>query len=317
MTMKINLTHPTTMPLISTIGFICLAVVSLGADIPMGSSTVPAGIRQSLILYYDFDSPPLAGKVADKSGHGNDGLAVNVAFVNDGHKGGAAKFGLTDSYITVTNKDELNPPRLTLAAWIKISYTDRVWRRIFDKGTGKGYVLSMCGDGDVNGKSYRGQVDIEPAKTWASSGIEVTDGQWHHVAGTFDGKDAKVYVDGWLVGKPGHWVGEIPHTPYDLTIGANRSNPDGSLGEIGASFNGLMDDVMMFNRALSADEIQTLFKSQGGVLAPQSAQPSAPAATQLKKSAEERIKEAKQLFDQGLINKDDYDRKVKEILDSI
>jgi hypothetical protein len=284
----------------------------------MGSSTVPAGIRQSLILYYDFDSPPLAGKVADKSGHGNDGLAVNVAFVNDGHKGGAAKFGLTDSYITVTNKDELNPPRLTLAAWIKISYTDRVCRRIFDKGFSKGYDLTMDGDSiDKQGKPVRGRVGIEPGKTYSFSGIQVADGKWHHVAGTFDGKDAKVYVDGALVGKPGHWVGEIPQTPYDLTIGANRSNPDGSLGEIGASFNGLMDDVMMFNRALSADEIQTLFKSQGGVLAPQSAQPSAPAATQLKKSAEERIKEAKQLFDQGLINKDDYDRKVKEILDSI
>jgi hypothetical protein len=316
--MKTELTHPNTMPLIATMGFICLTVGSLGADIPMGSSAVPEGVRQSLILYYDFDSPPLAGKVADKSGHGNDGLAVNVAFVNDAHRGGAAKFALNDSYITVTNKDELNPPRLTLAAWIKTSYTDRVWRRIFDKGTEKGYVLTMGGDvPDSNGKSQGGQVGIEPGKAAGYSGIKVADGKWHHVAGTFDGKDAKVYVDGSLVGKPSHWVGEIPHTAYDLTIGADRSNPDGSLGEIGASFNGLMDDVMMFNRALSADEIQTLFKSQGGVLAPQSGQPSAPAATQVKPSAADRIKEARQLLDQGLINKEDYDRKVKEILDSI
>jgi hypothetical protein len=159
-------------------------------------------------------------------------------------------------------------------------------------------------------------VDIEPGKTAAFSGIQVADGKWHHVAGTFDGKDAKIYVDGSLVGKPNHWVGEIPHTPYDLTIGANRSNPDGSLGEIGASFDGLMDDVMMFNRALSAEEIQTLFKSQGGVLAPQSAQTSAPAPTQTKPNAADRIKQVEELFDQGLINKDQYDRKVKEILDS-
>jgi len=217
----------------------------------------------------------------------------------------------------VTNKDELNPARLTLAAWIKTSYTDRVWRRILDKGTGKGYVLSMCGnEADNKGMSYGGQVDIEPGKTAAFSGIQVADGKWHHVVGTFDGKDAKIYVDGRLVGKQGHWVGEIPHTPYDLTIGANRSNPDGSLGEIGASFNGLMDDVMMFSRALSADEIQALFKSQGGVLAPPPAPASATAPTQIKPNATGRINQDKQLYDEGLISKADYDRKVKEILDS-
>jgi serine/threonine protein kinase/sugar lactone lactonase YvrE len=219
-------------------------------------SALPPDLRRSLILYYDFNNEPLAGRITDKSGHGNDGLPVNVQWVKDGHRGGAAKFGLNDSYITVPNKDEINPPSLTLAAWIKTSYKDSVWRRIFDKGTTQGYVLSMCGDD--KGKSFRGEVDVEPGKTWAHSGIQVTDGQWHHVAGTFDGAYAKVYVDGQPVGRPGHWVGEVPHTPYDLTIGANRSNPDAAVGEVGASFNGMMDDVMMFNRALSADEIHQL-----------------------------------------------------------
>ena len=145
----------------------------------------------------------------------------------------------------------------------------------------------------------------------------LADGQWHHVVGTYDGVDAKLYMDGWPVGKPGHKVGEIPHTDYDLTIGANRSNPDGALGQIGASFNGMMDDVMMFNRALSDDEIQTLFKAQGGVLAAQPAQPAPTASPQNKPSAADRLKQVKSLFEQGLINKEDYDKKVKEIMDSL
>jgi sugar lactone lactonase YvrE len=273
--------------------------------------------RRGLVLYFSFNEPPKNAVVRDESGSGNDGHVVNLRWTAQGRRGGAFQFGLNDSYITVTNKDELNPARLTLAAWIKTSYTDRVWRRILDKGTGKGYVLSMCGnEADNKGMSYGGQVDIEPGKTAAFSGIQVADGKWHHVVGTFDGKDAKIYVDGRLVGKQGHWVGEIPHTPYDLTIGANRSNPDGSLGEIGASFNGLMDDVMMFSRALSADEIQALFKSQGGVLAPPPAPASATAPTQIKPNATGRINQDKQLYDEGLISKADYDRKVKEILDS-
>jgi hypothetical protein len=185
-----------------------------------------------------------------------------------------------------------------------------------DKGTGQGYVLTMCGD--WRGQSFRGQVHMESGKTDAISGREVADGHWHHVVGTFDGADARVYVDGWPVGEPGHWVGELPHTTYDLTIGADRSNP--SPGEVNKSFNGVMDDVMMFNRALSGDEIQTVFKSQGGVLGAPPAPPAslAPAAgNQSTRSPAERLKKLKELYDQGLINQEQYDQKKKEIIHSL
>ena len=231
-------------------------------------------------------------------------------------KGGAAKFALNDSYITVPNNEELNPRRLTVAAWIKTSYSDRVWRRIFDKCFSKGFALSE--GGDQKQWHHKGKLEWETGVVYGGlSQQSMDDGQWHHVAATYDGLDAKVYMDGWLVGKPGHKAGEMPHTDYDLTIGANRSNPDGAGGEIGASFNGLMDDVMMFNRALSDEEIQTLLKSQGGVLGMQPAQPAPAAGNQNKPSPADRLKQAKSLFDQGLINKEDYDKKVKEIMDSL
>ena len=301
---------------LATIGLVSLAASTLGADIPMKSSALPADLRQNLILYYDFDTEPFAGQIADKSAHRNDGVVVNVQFVKNGHQGGAANFGLNKSYITVPNKDELNPPLLTLAAWIKTSYSDWVWRRIFDKGTGKGYDLTMGGDDKGNPK-WRGHVGLEAGPTWAGSGQPVTDGQWHHVVGTFDGVESRIYVDARLVGKPQMWNNHLPSTPYNLTIGANRSNPNAALGEVDASFNGMMDDMMMFNRALSADEVQALFKSQGGVPATQPAQPPRPTGTQSKPGAADRLKQVKQLFEQGLINKEDYDRKVKEIMDSI
>jgi hypothetical protein len=220
----------------------------------------PDDLKRGLVLHFNFDSEPVAGIIPDLSGQGNNGKDVNVQWIADGHRGGSVQFGLTKSYITVSNNASLNPPQLTLSAWIKTSYQDWVWRRIFDKGTGQGYVLSMCGDD--KGKSYRGEVDIEPGNSWAHSGIKVTDGCWHHVAGTFDGTYAKVYVDGQRAGKPVNWEGKIPYTAYDLTIGANRSNPKPALGEVDASFNGMMDDVMMFNRALSAEEVRTLFDLQ-------------------------------------------------------
>jgi len=283
-----------------------------GADTPIKSASLPPEIQKSLVLYFDFNGEPLDGKVADRSGHGNDGLLVNVAFNKDGHQGGAAKFALNDSYITVPNNEDLNPRQVTLAAWIKTSYSDKVWRRIFDKCYSKGFALSE--GGDQKQWHHQGMLEWETGVVANSlSPQRLDDGQWHHVAATYDGMDAKIYLDGWTVGKPGHKTGEIHHTDYDLTIGSNRSNPDGAFGEIGASFNGLMDDVMMFNRALSEDEIQTLFRAQGGALADQVAQPAPGADSQNKPTATDRLKQVKALFDQGLINKEEYDKKVKEI----
>jgi len=313
--MKIIFLYPGARPLLATIGLITLVLGANGADVPKVSSLLPAEISKNLILYYDFDSGPLAGKVVDKSGHGNDGLVVDVAFVKDGHQGGAAKFGMNNSYITVPNNEELNPRRLTVSAWINTSYSDKIWRRIFDKGCAKGFSLSD--GGDYQKWHQKGQLVWETSVVnAASSPRRIDDGQWHFVVGTYDGVEATAYLDGLPVGRSGHKVGEIAHNDYDLTIGANRSNPDGALGEIGPSFYGMMDDVMMFNRALTADEVQAVFKSQGGVLAPQPA--SAPvSATQDKLSAADRLKQVKQLFDQGLINKEEYDKKVKEIMDSL
>lgn len=281
-----------------------------------GQGALPEDIRKSLILHFDFDSAPVDGKVADKSGHGNDGLVANVAFVKDGHQGGGAKFALNDSYITVPNNECLNPRYMTVAAWIKTSYSDKVWRRIFDKCYSKGFALSEGGD-EIQWH-HKGKLELETGVgVGGLSQQSMADGQWHHVVGTYDGVEAKIYMDGWPAGKPDHKVGELKHTDYDLTIGANRSTPDGALGEVGASFNGLMDDVMMFNRALSDDEVQALFKAQGGMLAAQPSQPAPAANAAGKPDAATRLKQVKTLFEQGLINKEDYDKKVKEIMDSL
>jgi hypothetical protein len=202
------------------------------------------------------------GKIPDLSGQKNDGQAVGVEWVAAGHRGGSAAFGLKDSYITVPNNDGLNPPRLTLAAWIKTSFKDSIWRRIFDKGTGIGYDLTMGGDvGQGSSKSYQGLFCLEVGHGgFDKSAIEVTDGRWHFVVGTFDGSRLREYVDGQPLGGGSAGKGNPAVNDFDLTIGANRSNPDAKLGEVGASFNGMMDDVMMFSRALSPEEIQALYR---------------------------------------------------------
>ena len=169
------------------------------------AATTATTAAPGLVLYFSFDQPPKNGLVLDQSGQHNDGQAVGVKWVADGHRGGGAEFGPGESRVRVPNNASLNPPQFTLAAWIKTSRKDGIWRKIFDKGTWNtavgqdGYSLGM--GGDYNGKSAQGQVCVGVFHGSAGSKRQVTDGEWHHVAGAFDGSTLQVYVDGAATGQ--------------------------------------------------------------------------------------------------------------------
>ena len=147
-----------------------------------------------------------------------------------------------------------------MAAWFKTSRKDRFWRRLFDKAYDKGYALGM--GGDYRGKSWQGELCLEINAHWNNSGVPVADGKWHHVVGTFDGSEQRIYLDGQPVGKPTRWKGAPARNTFDLSIGLARSTPDEGAGFGKASFDGLIDEAMVFNRALSATEIAALYESQ-------------------------------------------------------
>jgi hypothetical protein len=132
------------------------------------------------------------------------------------------------------------------------------------------------------------------------------------VAAAFNGTELRLYLDGRPAGSVRANGQPVP-TLYDLTIGQNRSTADPASEAGQACFNGMMDDVMMFNRSFSPGEVATLFDSQK---APTDEPAPAP-ATGPKPNAAERLKQVKSLYEQGLITKEDYDKKVKEVMDSL
>jgi hypothetical protein len=221
--------------------------------------------RRGLILDFNFDKKPAAGKITDLSDHGNNGEASGVKWVAEGPQGGSLEFGPGESYIRVSNNESLNPPQFTLAAWIRTTQKGPTWRRIFDKGSWdksvseQGYDLTMGGDAD--GKSYQGKVLLEVSARAPVSKVDVTDGKWHHVAGTFDGRRMLLYVDGQLSAK-NHVTKPMKTTSYDLAIGNTCSNPPNEPDTAG--FIGRMNNVMIYDHALSDEEIHELFRSQGG-----------------------------------------------------
>ena len=221
-----------------------------------------SSLRKGLILHFTFDQDAAGGKVTDVSGRGNNGKASRVHWTPDGKNGGAYEFTADGDEIMVANNKSLNPKQLTLAAWIKTSYTDDKWRRIFDKSYTQGFAVSIAGDYQKN--KWRGLVSLEmgPGTHFSLTKSKVADGQWHLVVATFDGTQQLLFVDGKQEGWSQRWKKgqKLGSSDFNLVIGCNRSNLKED--DLGSSFRGLIDEPMMWNRALSTNEVAFLFESQ-------------------------------------------------------
>jgi RNA polymerase sigma factor (sigma-70 family) len=247
---------------------ITIPIIVAHANGPSDAPVTEADLKSGLVLHYTFDNAPVAGKVADASGTGNDGSVIGAQWKQDSQRGGVMQFSPPGQYIRVPNNDSLNPSNITLAAWIKTSNQGDTWRRVFDKSFTNGFALSIGGGHTGAGNSFQGKADIEIGmrinnkKGIARSDRTVTDGEWHHLAITYDGSVEIVYVDGVRQQRIAHWQGRVPANSFDLTIGMNLVDPNPGYNEVGASFDGLIDEPMIFNRALSPKEISFLFDSQ-------------------------------------------------------
>jgi hypothetical protein len=264
-----------------------------------------------LVLYMPFDEQDKGGVVSDASGSGNDGRVQGATWVNEGKFGGAYQFRITNltDRIVVPNSDLLNPEAVTVSAWIKTADADGFWNRIVDKDFRNAYCLGL--GGDLNGKAGRGKLVFESSRGSIGSDQVLNDGKWHHVAGSSDGKVVRCYIDGVVMSHPVKLPGPLKKSGWDLCIG--NSMVDYGTGEF-VAFDGLIDEVRIYSRALSAEEVKALATAtQAGVEIAGAPKPAASEPT-AKPSASERLKQVKALFEQGLISKEDYDKKVKEIM---
>ena len=231
-------------------------LATLGRPLVPGRPPLPANLFQGLVLYYTFDKNE-GDKVTDKSGCGNHGKVRGATWTSAGKVAGAYRFdkAAKTQCILVPDSVSVAPKMITTAAWIRTTQEDGTWARILDKDWRKGY--DLCLGGDFQGKQFRGQVGSEMNGHAVFRG-RVTDGQWHHVLATFDGQVQRLYIDGKPVGQT-PWAGEMGASNGDLAIG-NGQNP--GAGEP-LAFDGIIDEVMIWNRALSEEEIGHVYAATG------------------------------------------------------
>jgi hypothetical protein len=160
-------------------------------------------------------------------------------------------FDGNDDYVNLGEKSDFDiTNQITVAAWIKVNQFNKDWQAIITKGD-SAWRLQRNGSTDNLEFACSG-LQVPDNIQWGGifGEMDVNDGQWHHVVGVFDGSQIYLYVDGRL-DISSNASGNISVNDQPVYIGENA--------EISERFwNGLIDDVRIYNYALSESEIKAI-----------------------------------------------------------
>ncbi len=223
----------------------------------VGPAPVDPG-TEGLMLHLPLDTAS-RGVTKDSSDNGLDGTLFGEPIFVEGVDIMALQLDGVDDYVDCGNPSVLDfgTGDFTISAWINMTATERgtVYAKGGDNSGGIRYTFAM-GEGNNDGKMTL-TTDDDSTKVQAMGGTIVNDGAWHHVVAMRSGTDLLVYVDGVLDG-----TNTVPEG-YDLSgtsqanalIGAITDARDATGATLEKFFAGIIDDVRVYNRALSAEEV--------------------------------------------------------------
>ena len=217
---------------------------------------IPPGIDPNLIAYYDFETgsgttvydqtfySPADGSITGNPQWVTGAVGSNYALEFDGsgdvvNCGSGAKFDFTSA--------------LTVAAWVKMD-TGSSWKTIAQKNSSWLFRSSTTTAGCTgNSVDFNAACDANGPPTVC--GIDDLRGAWHHVAATYDSTSGKAYLyhDGVLVNS-GQGDADNPlglNAAQNLLIGSFSATP-------GTSWDGVIDELYIYDMALDANEIRDL-----------------------------------------------------------
>jgi hypothetical protein len=199
-------------------------------------ATFEASQTSGLVAAYGFEEGS-GGAVADLSDFANHGTIVNATWSTAGRFGNALSFNGSNALVAVNDADSLDlTTAMTLEAWVRPSAVTSAWRDVIYKGDDQIYYLSATSTTQgrpATGGTYVSDILFGPSTLPVNT--------WSHLAATYDGSMMRLYVDGVQVASHAQ-TGPIHTSNGALTIGQN--------------FAGRIDEVRIYNRALSLAEIQ-------------------------------------------------------------
>jgi len=196
------------------------------------------------VSYWKFDEG--SGLVASDSVGSNDGGIINATW---GARG--LDFNGTNARVEVPDNPSLNPTdEITLSAWVKweiVPSTGNGWATIINKNVDSQYRLQHKHDNTA----FEFAIRTPSGGKWVDSATIPIINTWYHVVGTYDGSTLKIYVNGVLENSNSH-SGVINTSTTNLSIGSR------SIGD--RHFNGSIEKVSIYDKALSEQEVQKLYQ---------------------------------------------------------
>jgi hypothetical protein len=214
------------------------------------------------VLYYTFDQHK-GDTIKNHAGENHAGLSKNAVFVNIPQSGQALKIRaepMKTGYVEIPNHASFNSPTFTVAAWINLrhgrNHSSIVCNHDWPDGRVRGFALRSSMNHHLNFTIGAGGWIIANSKTLLPAN------QWVHAAGSFDGTNVVVYFNGLQEGITPAKTNYTP-SPIPVRIGhaAYKLEKD-------RKFNGKIDDVMYWNRALTKPEILAVYDRQKGAKPP-------------------------------------------------
>ena len=217
-------------------------------------------VTDGLVGYWPLDEDTIEGDTVEDVWGENDGTIMGNPKIAVGQVRGALEFDGDDS-VDIPGTESLNfagKKELSVTAWVNAENDDPV----------VGVVAGCCGtivaQRDVNGWALRydgrnagSEMEfIVHTGAWVGDGgfgaPRLNEGEWHHLTGVLDGSKLFFYLDGELV----------TDMPFAGAIASN--GPETEIGKAGdGGFVGLIDEVAIYDRPLSAEEVKQNFEAKG------------------------------------------------------
>jgi len=230
-----------------------VCALAIGLSVSLASADIETG----LVGHWTFDDG--SGTIAlDSSGNGNDGTLMGSpewkTTGDDFRVGtGALDFAYADNdYVNCGNDSIFNiADEITVSVWINVHEFNQRFQVVISKESAS-WMLSRNSTTD-NLRWYCIGITGDDGTGYVTGTVPVNDGEWHHIVGVYDGSTISLYTDGVLdASQPAS--GTINTNDHPVWISGRATRTD-------RWWNGLIDDVRVYNRGLSAEEVLALWAS--------------------------------------------------------
>ena len=217
-----------------------------------------------LVASYSFEEG--TGATAnDSSGNNNQGTLSNATWTASGKYGKALSFNGTSSIVNIADAASLRlTSAMTVEAWVNPTAAGNVWRTVVMKEVTGDLAYALYANEDVDVPAAYVRIGSASRRVGGASALSLN--TWTHLAATYASGALRIYVNGALVSTQAG-TGTIASSTLPLRIGGNTI--------WGEYFAGSIDEVRIYNRALSVTEIAA---DMTGGAAPPRATIAAPAA---------------------------------------